>query len=1333
MENFFPSMWKVRELADKVTNVVMNYTEVEAKVREATNEEPWGPTGQIMQELAHSTFTYEHFPEVMSMLWKRMLQDNKQHWRRTYKSLLLLNYLIKNGSERVVTSAREHIYDLRSLENYTFIDDIGKDQGVNIRHKVKELIEFVQDDDRLREERKKAKKNKDKFIGMSSDTFGTKFGTGHETWDDRSSYAREPREEDWDDTSNSANRYTDKSFEEEFEVDTKDESDSEARNNAHNNGIKRFQDVDIPSSPRHVDNRVNININTSLNNSPKKLSKPLKKVDLGAAANFGRDASQSPLPPIGNDLLNDDFNPRAAEAEKVPARPSQEFGDFETAFSNTSDPTHDVKIDNFADFSSAFSSIPTRDEASQNSSVPNAISPSNASPNLLLSNAPPSLFGALESAPASRNSDLLSDLDFGSLSVQSPLPPNNNFGFMGSSNDDLISTDTERGGSNKISARCVLARRLRDFVGSGEKAGRITTENQLEDVLLRIERIVELLPGPLTVQKVFDVDDDCLSENLDGVYRRFLECLLAYFDDNFPVRDDKVFGCVRDLLCAEDRRVFYITFVTFVNALSANSDWKMAELLQMILESDGLFSFLIHHSLREDDFKRDEDTWSNFVTILVTLPNRISNVLEGNVPNFFQLSRYPNFLLMQFLRTVEFLSDMLLYQKEEKFINYSKLSLLLGRIISDFNENTKSLPIKYFIEIIALLTNKSTEKMNNYRQIIRNVLLNLKRFPINVLAKMILLTINPEKYLIKNLFGKELLQNKNWEFALCTKLPLLTNFERDYRNLILNLTLYLSSNAQSPLLKLFDELLTIWGDKSALRHTSTEQQLFTASFILYLFNSMQNIGLSDHETARIREKAFAGITVHLESNVPAIRVSGMKVGEIIVNYLAKDDSESELKFEYDALNEECKNIVGNLEEIWREDLQVYFKEKTSFDLIEDVVGKLVGKEEKRLYIAPERKFRKKPVEEEPKNNLTVSNYKRQPDERIKIIDSTDFQLDSDDDLEPYDTSNDISSSKKVPAYLRDLRDGLVDTEDYELFAQSLRNCERLVGAQLPDDDPAIGLEILEILLSLEPKVYVDDFEDLMFRSAVAVTSVYPSVYAEHLCKQIHSDIGTFSISRRVFMLNVLRQTAKNLSVIEDKVGDEQRAVKSKKREELKSAEEVIRKRLESKTRYFGKKFGVKREQANRFAECAGCFFFPLIYGYPRNEMLSGRSRIDGDFVLLIHFIETLGTVMCAAQNCPVAAKMAKEIFHFSWFLRFHEEVKVRTAVLSLIASAVINVPKFVLLSEFMDQLFEIRLWLSNVLSPNGEPNVECRSLAACAVVLIDSVLKQETDVDLNNL
>ncbi|XP_018944735.1 clathrin interactor 1-like [Cyprinus carpio] len=190
------NMWKVRELVDKATNVVMNYSEIESKVREATNDDPWGPSGQLMGEIAKSTFMYEQFPEVMNMLWTRMLKDNKKNWRRVYKALLLLAYLIRNGSERVVTSTREHIYDLRSLENYHFVDENGKDQGINVRQKVKEMVEFVQDDDRLREERKKAKKNKDKYIGVSSDSMGGfKQSNSGEQFDPES---KSKWDEDWD-------------------------------------------------------------------------------------------------------------------------------------------------------------------------------------------------------------------------------------------------------------------------------------------------------------------------------------------------------------------------------------------------------------------------------------------------------------------------------------------------------------------------------------------------------------------------------------------------------------------------------------------------------------------------------------------------------------------------------------------------------------------------------------------------------------------------------------------------------------------------------------------------------------------------------------------------------------------------------------------------------------------------------------------------------------------------------------------------------------------------------------------------------------------------------
>ena len=43
----------------------------------------------------------------------------------------MLEYLVKNGSERVVDDARSHIATIKMLRNFYYIDDKGKDQGLN--------------------------------------------------------------------------------------------------------------------------------------------------------------------------------------------------------------------------------------------------------------------------------------------------------------------------------------------------------------------------------------------------------------------------------------------------------------------------------------------------------------------------------------------------------------------------------------------------------------------------------------------------------------------------------------------------------------------------------------------------------------------------------------------------------------------------------------------------------------------------------------------------------------------------------------------------------------------------------------------------------------------------------------------------------------------------------------------------------------------------------------------------------------------------------------------------------------------------------------------------
>ncbi|XP_077182511.1 clathrin interactor 1 isoform X2 [Paroedura picta] len=353
------NMWKVRELVDKATNVVMNYSEIESKVREATNDDPWGPSGQLMGEIAKATFMYEQFPELMNMLWTRMLKDNKKNWRRVYKSLLLLSYLIRNGSERVVTSAREHIYDLRSLENYHFVDENGKDQGINIRQKVKEMVEFAQDDDRLREERKKAKKNKDKYIGVSSDS------VGGFRYSER--YDAEPKskwDEEWDKSktgfpfSDKLGELSDKigstiddtisKFRRKDREDSPErcsDSDEEKKSRRGKSPKGEFKDEEETVTTKHIHITQATETTTTRH---KRTANPSKTIDLGAAAHYTGDKSSPeqnsaantpqstakvPGSKSSNDLVDLLFD--GADQSGTVASGNGEFGDW-SAFNQAS-------------------------------------------------------------------------------------------------------------------------------------------------------------------------------------------------------------------------------------------------------------------------------------------------------------------------------------------------------------------------------------------------------------------------------------------------------------------------------------------------------------------------------------------------------------------------------------------------------------------------------------------------------------------------------------------------------------------------------------------------------------------------------------------------------------------------------------------------------------------------------------------------------------------------------------------------------------------------------------------------------------------------------------
>ena len=104
-------------------------------------------------------------------MWEAIETPRPSAWRVIFKGLTLLEHLLKNGSERCVDDARSHSHLLRNLDRFNYYEGTV-DRGVGVREKSKQVVEILQDDERIREERQKARHLREKFSGRGASATG---------------------------------------------------------------------------------------------------------------------------------------------------------------------------------------------------------------------------------------------------------------------------------------------------------------------------------------------------------------------------------------------------------------------------------------------------------------------------------------------------------------------------------------------------------------------------------------------------------------------------------------------------------------------------------------------------------------------------------------------------------------------------------------------------------------------------------------------------------------------------------------------------------------------------------------------------------------------------------------------------------------------------------------------------------------------------------------------------------------------------------------------------------------------------------------------------------
>jgi len=149
----------VRQAMRAVKNTVMQFSDIEVKIREATSNDPWGPSSTVLSEVSRATNNYEDYPKLFHQLWKRL--NDTEHVMHVQKALMVVDYLLRNGAERFINDCKRRARDIAQLKKYKHYDTNNQDDAKECRARAKMVYDLLMDDAKIADERGKAARIRD--------------------------------------------------------------------------------------------------------------------------------------------------------------------------------------------------------------------------------------------------------------------------------------------------------------------------------------------------------------------------------------------------------------------------------------------------------------------------------------------------------------------------------------------------------------------------------------------------------------------------------------------------------------------------------------------------------------------------------------------------------------------------------------------------------------------------------------------------------------------------------------------------------------------------------------------------------------------------------------------------------------------------------------------------------------------------------------------------------------------------------------------------------------------------------------------------------------------
>ncbi|KAA6385000.1 MAG: hypothetical protein EZS28_019472 [Streblomastix strix] len=179
----------VRSLLKQVQNLPVFGTEIERKIRFVTSNDRDVVDTSLLNEIADETHKRDFYDEIMQLVWERLDQKSKD-WKIVYKTLQLMEVLIRSGSPSCITEIRRNQYKVKNLQFFDYTNSHQVDCGVNVREKAKGLLEILDNDELIKEMRDESQRTRERCEGGVER--GSRGDRSHSSWDQPTKQTRAP-------------------------------------------------------------------------------------------------------------------------------------------------------------------------------------------------------------------------------------------------------------------------------------------------------------------------------------------------------------------------------------------------------------------------------------------------------------------------------------------------------------------------------------------------------------------------------------------------------------------------------------------------------------------------------------------------------------------------------------------------------------------------------------------------------------------------------------------------------------------------------------------------------------------------------------------------------------------------------------------------------------------------------------------------------------------------------------------------------------------------------------------------------------------------------------